>query len=81
MELGLIPFGIIQREDYLKYYVVPRVLLTPALDEGQTVSTVLGDKHQLQFRLHGNQVGAVFWSFAQMVKSVTQAKVGTCAGL
>ncbi|XP_025106838.1 stabilin-2-like isoform X1 [Pomacea canaliculata] len=44
------------REDYLKYYVVPRVLLTPALDEGQTVSTVLGDKHQLQFRLHGNQV-------------------------
>ncbi|XP_076469573.1 stabilin-2-like [Babylonia areolata] len=42
--------------DFLKYYILPSIVLTPAVDDNQTVSTLLGDTHQLRFNTRGSQV-------------------------
>ena len=42
-----------QSTDFLRYYVVPSMLLTASVDDRATVSTDLGTDHQLVFNVHG----------------------------
>ncbi|KAK7489674.1 hypothetical protein BaRGS_00019069, partial [Batillaria attramentaria] len=43
-------------KDYLKYYIVEKILLTPAIDDNQTEVTLLGATHQLLFNTQGDKV-------------------------
>lgn len=52
------PFHL-QTTEYLKYYIVPTILLTPALDQNQTTQTLLGDRHMLMFTSNSSQVQAL----------------------
>ncbi|XP_041349523.1 stabilin-2-like [Gigantopelta aegis] len=43
-------------KDFLKYYIIPKILLSPAIIDGQTEDSILGTKHQIQFQVRNGQV-------------------------
>ncbi|KAL5013805.1 hypothetical protein ScPMuIL_008075 [Solemya velum] len=43
-------------KSFLKYYILPELRLTISMDNSETVSTVLGGRHQLQFTVQGRRI-------------------------
>ena len=43
----------LQTTDFLRYYIVPRMLMTASMDDGDTLITDLGIDHQLIIKEHG----------------------------